>query len=148
MDDHALSERAGAPPPSGLDEAREHYLLLLLARFEAGELESAEYFRRVHQVQFANSVAAMAQVVDAPVATEPALDPVDLLLLSRPMPKKTPGGSRPRWWWMAVMAFFFLVLILVGLWLVAHIRQLRNSGNLGTVAAVSAVAPAPAAAPW
>ncbi|HXW32336.1 MAG TPA: hypothetical protein VEJ21_04525 [Acidimicrobiales bacterium] len=147
MDDHALSERAGAPPPSGLDEAREHYLLLLLARFESGELESSEYFRRVHQVQLAGSVAAMEGVVDTPAAPEPALDPVDMLLLSRPMPKKTPGGSRPRWWWMAVMAFFFVVLLLVGLWLVAHIRQLRNSGNLGTVAAVSAVSATPVSAP-
>ncbi|HMK62191.1 MAG TPA: hypothetical protein VK386_01115 [Acidimicrobiales bacterium] len=139
MDDHALSDRAASAPASALEEAREHYLLLLLGRFEAGKLECYEYFRRVHMVESATSLAAMAEFVDAPLASPPDLDPVDMLLLSRQRQTqdKELGGRRPRWWWIAVMAFFFLVLLMVGIWLVAHARQLRNSGNLGTVAAVS-----------
>lgn len=122
------------------DELREHFLLRLLDRFEGGGLSAYEYASRVRRLEGAIDATEMANIADAPPSGEPALDVVDMLRLSRPLPVDKPGGRRPRFWWMAVMAFFFVVLLLVGLWLVAHARSLHDSGNLGSapVAAVSA----------
>jgi hypothetical protein len=150
--DHNAQAAAGGGAPS-LDEGREQYEELLLRRFESGALEAYEYTRRVGALGTATSASAMAEIVDAPATPEakPALDPVDLALLAR-APARPTGDRRKPFVWLAVVGVFFFVLLLIGMWLVAHTRALPNSGNVGVVPAGALGAPhaavgVPSAAP-
>jgi hypothetical protein len=123
-----------APAPGGtpsLDEAREHFLELLLGRFESGTLGAYDYAQRVRAVELASTVAAMADVVDAPTHPETSLDPVDMLLMARATSGRGHRDRRKPYVWLAVVGAFFLVLLVIGMWLVAHARALHDSGNLG-----------------
>lgn len=131
------------PVPSGAagtEEAREHYLQRLLDRLEGGEIEPYEYTRRVQRLEGAAGVSDMAEIVEAPVSKEQALDAVDMLLLSQRTQPRVPGGQRPKFFWMALMAVFFVVLMALGLWLMSHAKALHNSGNVATVTAAQSLA--------
>jgi hypothetical protein len=144
--DERASTPASAPAPApgpaetnghGLEEIREQFLRVLLERFESGGLPAYDYTQRVQRVESAMSASEMVGIVEAPPPQEPALDVVDMLRLSRTPELKTPGGRRPRFWWMILLGFFFVVLMIVGLWLVAHARSLHNSGGSGNAGAIT-----------
>lgn len=135
---HQAAPAAGAP--ASLDSTREQYLALLLRRFEDSAFDAYEYARRVRAVEIAASASAMADIVEAPVTTEPVLDPVDMMLLARNSSSPQVRDRRKSYVWLVVVGVFFVVLMVVGMWLVSHAKALQNSGNLGLGA------PAPAAA--
>ena len=136
-----------AAPGDSPERAREDFLRRLLEHLESGALSVPEYTERVCQLDRATTIADMAEIAEAAPRAEPALDPVDMLLLSRSAKEPAEGARRPRYFIIGVLLFFFVVLLAVGLWLVSHARSLHNSGNLGTVAAATASAPATAAPP-
>lgn len=143
--DQAAPAADGTP---SLDGAREEFLSLLLQRFETGAFDAYEYSRRVRAIELAPTLPAMADVVDAPVADEPKLDPVDMLLLSRATPTRPRRTRGKPTVLLVVVGVFFIVLLAVGMWLVSHARALQNSGNLGMrPAAASVVTPAGAPSP-
>ena len=119
-----------------VDAVRESQLRRLLEKLEGGAIDASEYAGRVRALELSEDPAAMAAVVDAPAHEEPVLDAVDLVLLSR----QAQGAARrssPRVLLVAVMGIVFLVLLVLGLWLVAHARALHGSGSVGAVFAAS-----------
>ena len=130
--DSAMHEAA---PPAGaaasLDGTREQFLALLLRQFEGAAFDAYEYARRVRAIEMATSASAMADIVEAPVTSEPTLDPVDMMLLARNSSSPQVRDRRKSYVWLAVIGAFFVVLMIVGMWLVSHAKALQNSGNLG-----------------
>lgn len=133
MDEHALTDRAPE-----LEAIREAHLRRLLEQLESGALEPYEYTRRVHALENATTAAEMTATVGTPKACEPALDPVDLLLLSRPTPTRGAGRRQSRYWWMAVIGVFFVLLLVFGMWLVSRATNLQRTGGLGATPAAGA----------
>lgn len=144
MDEPQLEERALAGAggiPSEQD--REDVLERLLQRFETGQLPADEYTRRVLAVQRAATVADMVGAAEAPSDEGRVVDAVDALLLARQAQSKTGPARNPRYVWAGMFLFFMLVLVVLGLWLVAHAKALRNSGNIGTLTPAALVVTAP-----
>lgn len=139
LDERALAGSGGIPS----EQDREDVLRRLLERFEAGQLPADEYTRRVDAVRHAASVADMVVAAEAPAEAGPTLDAVDALLLARQSHSRGPAARRPRYLWAGMFLFFMLVLVVVGLWLVAHAKSLHNSGNTGTLTPAALVASVP-----
>ena len=141
-----MDQTAQAAGGASLDGAREEFLGLLLQRFESGAFDAYEYNQRVRALERAATIEAMVDIVDAPVVTESPLDAVDMLLLANATPARARGERKKAYVWLVVVGIFFVVLLMIGMWLVAHARALQNSGNLGMAPAAAVQAP-PSAPP-
>lgn len=143
MDEPQLDERARAGAggiPSEQD--REDVLRRLLQRFETGQLPADEYTSRVQAVQRAATVGDMVAAAEAPSDVASVVDAVDALLLARQTQSKAGPARSPRYVWAGMFLFFMLVLVVLGMWLVAHAKALHNSGNTGTLVPAALVASA------
>lgn len=125
-----------------VDSAREQYLTLLLDRFESGSLEAYEYTRRVKALEMATSVDQMADIVSSAPRPEAPLDPVDLMVLARSSSTMSTQERRAKWVWPVIAGVFLLVLMVVGLWLVAHAKAIQSHGVVTGALLVAASAAA------
>ncbi len=138
----------GGPADGGATEAaREVFLRQMLAAYELGTLDAAEYTARVRRIEGAGTVADMAAIAarlpGAATAPDPeslpTLDPVDLARLTVPPPKSTERARRSRTTALVAVVVVFAVLVLVGIWLSFRVHSSTGAGG-GVVVPPAAVA--------
>ncbi|MGH9030322.1 MAG: DUF1707 domain-containing protein [Acidimicrobiales bacterium] len=146
------SPRRSTPAIEPLSDAeREPILRHLLSAFERGELDAYEYTRRVQVVQTATSAIEMSAVLDPQglqVTGDPKrapLDPVDLARMSAASRGTSRARTSNRYVPLVVVVVAFVMLVVMGMWLVGHVRATSstNGASAASYAPASVVPPSP-----